>query len=87
MKPEDFKYIVSNRSRRARLLFSFTQNFLSKQADVDDTDDMAVLVNHREGEKFVEDEKLAGIENRGGRRNGNDTADHDVAQRAVERCG
>src|SRR5438477_770286 len=87
MESEDFKDIVANRSGRARLLLALTQNFLSKQTDVDNADDMTVLVDHWKSEKLVEHEKLAGVENRRGGRNGDDAFDHDVAERALERSG
>src|SRR5437016_2294381 len=87
MESEDFKDIIANRSSRARLLVAFTQNFLSKQTDVDNADDMTMLVDHWESEKLVEDEKLAGVENRRGGGNSDDAFDHDVAERALERSG
>src|SRR5947208_12993 len=87
MKSEDFKDIVTNWRGWAGLLLALAQNFLSKEADIDDTDDMAMLVNHWESEKFVEHEKLAGIQNGGFRRNSDDATDHNFAQGTFERRG
>src|SRR6266850_7162609 len=89
MKSQDFEDIVANWRGRTMSIFAFArlQNFISKKARVDNADDMAVFVDHWEGEKFVEHEKLAGIEDGGARGNGDDAFHHDVAKRALERGG
>src|SRR5204863_8024880 len=75
------------RRGRAGLLFALTQDFLGKQTDVDYADNATLFVNHWEGEKFVEHEKLAGIEHGCSRGNGYDATHHDLAEGCLERRG
>src|SRR2546423_9379480 len=87
MKSENFKDIVTDRSGWAGLLLALAQNFLGKQTYVDDADDATLFVHDWKSEKFVEHEEFAGVENRRAGRNCDDTSNHDVAQKAIERGG
>src|SRR5207253_9018143 len=61
--------------------------FPRKQTDVDYADNATLFVNHWEGEKFVEHEKLASIEHGCRRGNGYDATHHDLAERCFESRG
>ena len=82
VKPECLEKLGTHRRRGAISILTFAglQNFLREQIRIDDSDDAASFVNHGKGEKFVEHEELASIQN-GGRRGNSDNAwNHHVPQ-------
>src|SRR5207247_8179388 len=87
MKTENFKDVVADRRGRLGLLFALAQHFFREKTDVDQADNAALFVDDREGEKFVEDEKFARVQDRGGGGNSKDAPEHDVAQRSLEGRG
>ena len=89
MKSQDLEDIVPNGRGRTLSIFAFARlkDFVGKKARVDNADDVAMLVNHWEGEKFVEDEKFAGIKHGCARGNGNDATHHDLTQSRLESRG
>src|ERR1044072_3517964 len=63
MTSKDFENIIANWQSWMRLLFAFSENFLGKQADIDQADNPTLLIDYGKSEKFVEHEKLARIKN------------------------
>jgi len=53
--------------------------------DIDNPQEAAILVDHREGEQAVECEELARVQHRGRARDGDQLPHHDLTHRLLER--
>src|SRR5438105_53390 len=78
---ERLEYLISLSSdwRRSGLLA--LQHLGGEQANIDNADNVAVGIDNREGEEFVENEELARVENGSRYGNRDDAGHHQLAQR------
>src|SRR4051812_12690373 len=86
MKSERFKKVIAGRDR-ALVVFAALDQFLGEKIYINDTDDFPFRIDDRKGEELVENKKFARFKNRGRRRNGRDTFNHDLVEPAFQRCG
>src|SRR2546427_9570366 len=86
-KPERLKKFGAQHRGGALSTLTVTclQNFLREQVRVDHADDAALPVHHWKGEKFVEHEKFARVEDSGGRGGGDNAREHDLTERRFPR--
>ena len=66
------------------LAFGDVEDVAGERADIDDAGHVLLLIHDRDGEQPVPDEELAGVEDAGRVRDGDDAAHHDIAKRSLQ---